>query len=569
MFAGATSVAILASYLGSTSFSVGFWSSGATLVSGFTELFNATAYAPVAGDVMAVAIDFTAGNVWFAVNNVWENSGNPTAGTGMLATFTPATVGALFPGLTLNDSTSGTWTLRSQPAQQTYLPPPGFQAWDGGPVTPSTSVWSASDAAIKGFTLTNGGLTATAPAGVNANQFLRSTVSATSGKLYVEFKATQTSGNDFFGLASASANAGLAMGNSSYSAAIGYGGNNISAGFTSNATTTAFPANNDVWALAVDFTAGNFWLAQNNVWLASGNPATGSLPMVSFVPATVGALFPALTMENTGEVWTLQPTAASQKYAPPAGFSPWDGAGGHSSQALAYLARTVGGNEGGNGTNIANLIDGLVSDGVWAKLDALYVLAQQNATDARLNLVSASYPLTGSATFTAYQGFSAFAAGGLDTGLLPLTTVQFTLNSASIGAWAYNAPLGGIFLGTSASVAQVTLLPRFSDGNYYVGINASNGTSETPSPATNGWYSADRTGPGTVPMYFDAVLKNTDGAPSVALENIDFAIGDIPAGGFTATSTISAAFIGASLGSAGQLALYNRLRTYMTAIGVP
>jgi hypothetical protein len=35
------------------------------------------------------------------------------------------------------------------------------------------------------------------------------------------------------------------------------------------------------------------------------------------------------------------------------------------------------------------------------------------------------------------------------------------------------------------------------------------------------------------------------------------------------TQTLSAAFIGASLGAAGQLALYNRLRTYMTAVGVP
>ena len=45
-------------------------------------------------------------------------------------------------------------------------------------------------------------------------------------------------------------------------------------------------------------------------------------------------------------------------------------------------------------TNIATLIDGLVSDGVWAKLDALYVLAQQNQTDALLNLIGTSYGLT-------------------------------------------------------------------------------------------------------------------------------------------------------------------------------
>ena len=94
----------------------------------------------------------------------------------------------------------------------------------------------------------------------------------------------------------------------------------------------------------------------------------------------------------------------------------------HSPQALAYLARTVGGNEGGNGTNIATLIDGLVSDGVWAKLDALYVLAQQNQTDALLNLVGTSYSLNAvgllrSATFTSYVGFGLFS-GATRTGYL-------------------------------------------------------------------------------------------------------------------------------------------------------
>ena len=111
--------------------------------------------------------------------------------------------------------------------------------------------------------------------------------------------------------------------------------------------------------------------------------------------------------------WTLQATAASQKYAPPSGFSAWDSAAPtHSPQALAYLARTVGGNEGGNGANIATLIDGLVSDGVWAKLDALYVLAQQNQSDALLNLVGTSYGLSASViasrtlTFAPYVGFA-------------------------------------------------------------------------------------------------------------------------------------------------------------------
>ena len=136
----------------------------------------------------------------------------------------------------------------------------------------------------------------------------------------------------------------------------------------------------------------------------------------------------------------------------PAGFTAWDGAGTHSPQALAYLARTVGGDEGGNGANIATLIDGLVSDGVWAKLDALYVLAQQNETDAKLNLIGTSYPLTqtggllakpgprtGSVAFTAYVGFRGFGAAGsyFDTGFNPSSASgpKYTQNSASFGAW--------------------------------------------------------------------------------------------------------------------------------------
>ena len=88
----------------------------------------------------------------------------------------------------------------------------------------------------------------------------------------------------------------------------------------------------------------------------------------------------------------------------------------HSPQALAYLARTVGGNEGGNGANIATLIDGLVADGVWAKLDCLYVLAQQNQTDALLNLIGMSYGLTRVASrFTSYMGFVG-CNGGRNTG---------------------------------------------------------------------------------------------------------------------------------------------------------
>ena len=195
----------------------------------------------------------------------------------------------------------------------------------------SPSVWSASDAAANGMTLTNGGLTVRQNASV-ANTSIRGTNSQAAGKVYVEFLAGVTNvGNERIGVASSGFNIGGQIGQSNYSGGYAYAalGGLVeprigSAGFTTNYTTTLFPTNNDVWALAVDFGSGNIWLAINNVWINSSNPATGALPYISFVPATVGALFPTLTMQGVSEgPWTLQPIAATQKYAPPAGFTPW------------------------------------------------------------------------------------------------------------------------------------------------------------------------------------------------------------------------------------------------------
>ena len=185
----------------------------------------------------------------------------------------------------------------------------------------ASSVWSVADAAANGMTLSNGGLTF---AGGATNTSIRGSISKTAGKLYVEFLCVATGSNAGFGHASASFNASSYLGSSNYSEGILYNNTVVSAGFTDNYDIgSAYPSVSDVWALAIDFTAGSIWAAKNNVWFEASNPATGALPIVSFVPATVGALFPAMTVQDTGETWTLQAAAASQKYAPPAGFTPW------------------------------------------------------------------------------------------------------------------------------------------------------------------------------------------------------------------------------------------------------
>ena len=78
----------------------------------------------------------------------------------------------------------------------------------------------------------------------------------------------------------------------------------------------------------------------------------------------------ALQWSDDNSNWTTAASFATT-WSSPGQIQTFDVATPHSPQALAYLARTVGGNEGGNGANIATLIDGLVADGVWTKLDAL------------------------------------------------------------------------------------------------------------------------------------------------------------------------------------------------------
>ena len=213
---------------------------------------------------------------------------------------------------------------------------------------PLSSVWSALDAATNVITLTNSGLTVNYPGASNWVS-IRGTNSRSSGKLYVEFILNSTT--DLFyliGLASAGFNIAGNLGNTNYSfgtttsAAIGT--TFVSTGFVSHYQVSGGVSIGDVIGMAVDFSAGNIWFSQNNIWWNSSNPATNSLPIVTFTPATVGALFPAMSfhLSNAG-AWTIQPTAASQKYAPPSGFSAWDAAGGATTVTSPTLVLTTSG----------------------------------------------------------------------------------------------------------------------------------------------------------------------------------------------------------------------------------
>lgn len=83
------------------------------------------------GDVLGIAVDFTAGAIWFSKNGTWQASatiGEVEAGDTSHAAFTGVSAN-LAPSLTLNDSsTAPKLTLRSSAADITGTVPTGFTA---------------------------------------------------------------------------------------------------------------------------------------------------------------------------------------------------------------------------------------------------------------------------------------------------------------------------------------------------------------------------------------------------------------------------------------------------------
>jgi hypothetical protein len=81
------------------------------------------------GQVIGVALDMTAGKIWFAINNTWQASGNPAAGTNPAYT---GITGTQFAGASIYNGTVApvdVITGRFASGSLTYTPPSGFSAW--------------------------------------------------------------------------------------------------------------------------------------------------------------------------------------------------------------------------------------------------------------------------------------------------------------------------------------------------------------------------------------------------------------------------------------------------------
>lgn len=250
-----------------------------------------------------------------------------------------------------------------------------------------------------------------------------------------------------------------------------------------------------------------------------------------------------------------------------------------SPQAAAFLARTSGLSATERNAYIV-MINGMVADGIWAKLDLLYVFATNTITTALLNLVNTSFTAanTGTLTFTADQGFTGtgVVGGFIDTGWVPsINAVQYTLNAGMTGAYIRSSRVT-----TNNMTAYGCNNVAGTSYSYFRGRNASGNTEADLNSATFGGFAnanaqgswvLNRTSSSNIDVFKNAgsIRVGNVTATSVALPDRNMQIFQLNngAGQGPTTDQQAAFYVGGGFSSADISSFQARLNAYMTAVG--
>lgn len=245
------------------------------------------------------------------------------------------------------------------------------------------------------------------------------------------------------------------------------------------------------------------------------------------------------------------------------------GAGGTVSDARKALLNTM--------------VAGLKNDGVWSKLDRLWIFAAENSTSALRDFVARSAAtLTGAPTFTADRGYVGQDATNptiyIDSQYNPTTdATTFASNSCHISAWSRTntasvngGSLNGLADNAGNNATGITV--TFTDGNVYGRINDATASGSQGVPGTRiGHWVVNRSGASATQVYQSGALFSSPNATSGSFPNSTIIIlANVLVGNafFHGTpNQVSATSMGGSLTSTDATNFYNRLQTYMTAVG--
>lgn len=249
------------------------------------------------------------------------------------------------------------------------------------------------------------------------------------------------------------------------------------------------------------------------------------------------------------------------------------GASGDQAETTAWVAAVVGDGgtvSAGRKTLVNDLIVGLKSDGVWTKLDRLWLFAAENSQSALRDIKAAAAATpTNSPAFTADDGYDDSGTStdkSLNSNFNPTTapSPNYTQNSFSVFGWAmvdtYNE--GALFRYGSDTLVQPNY--NFHGTTYWRGGGSVDNAAIT---SNTGFWSVDRSGAAALKLFRNGAEVDSSTETSAALANttIKF-IGQNIFDSLYYGGTISCGGFGGHLTDAEQADLYDRLRTYLLQI---
>lgn len=239
-------------------------------------------------------------------------------------------------------------------------------------------------------------------------------------------------------------------------------------------------------------------------------------------------------------------------------------------ESMALLTRFTTNATGARVLIIDDTIRALKAAGLWAKLDAFYMLATPAADQALLNWKGTSFTPTptGTITFTADQGYAGNGVDGrLDTGFNPATAGGvYAQDSAHAGI--YNRTAGQL-TGVPFGHQTVIIMPRSTADEYQGRLNrASSIAIATGVTNGQGHHVISRTAAASWFQTKNTTVFPVNTGASAALTSTNFWVGGW--NGTTpqySTAQIACAHFGSALTTAEALAIAGIVTSHLARIG--
>lgn len=248
------------------------------------------------------------------------------------------------------------------------------------------------------------------------------------------------------------------------------------------------------------------------------------------------------------------------------------GVSGNTPQVQQFFNRLATLPSSGDQTAYALFINDLVPDNTFLDLDALGVTAAPDSATSLTEITSGTFTptldaLAGTPTFTAYRGWTGFAAptqNDINSNFNPsIAGGHYTQNAATIGAWNLSTTQINATLWVDHSDTDIECWPFYSDNHIYTQMNDGTEVGNPPGADSSGWYSINRTASNLYTVKRNNTTLASPTTASRALVNSSIYFGH----GTGGNSQILAAYAIGALTSSQETTLYNALHTLLHTFG--